>query len=168
MQSVLNDFCMYLTKHWSVYGSHTNTDTLLSSSSSTAISSAGNSVCMNIILCLNWLPPWLLQVCVFVLPLEIWSLIMMLLDVSTAAASLPIGPLSCLSQAKIFPMFQTIQNPEWLCLGMYYRALWATFWHFCGFLILYVGNGLGNVCVWVIVSFIYFFYTQKLKLALVN
>ena len=51
LHSVVNDLCMYLTKHWSVYGSQTNTDTLpSSSSSSTAISSAGNSVWMNMFL----------------------------------------------------------------------------------------------------------------------
>ena len=50
LHSVVNDLCMYLTKHWSKYGSQTNTDTLPSSSSFTAISSAGNSVCMNMIL----------------------------------------------------------------------------------------------------------------------
>ena len=52
--SFSSQWFMHTTKHWSVYGSQTNTDTLPSSSSSTAISSAGNSVCMNM-----FLYPWL-------------------------------------------------------------------------------------------------------------
>ena len=44
LHSVFNDLCMYLNEHWLVYDSQTNTDKLPSSS---AISSAGNSVWMN-------------------------------------------------------------------------------------------------------------------------